>query len=127
MKDFICHSAITNSIPTTLHKQPPGSPIESLIPPSYPYQVSSNFSSSYIASLANITNIAEPYSYKQAIKHKEGVAAMEREIDALEANDTRELTTLSAEKHVIGTKWEFKVKFLPDGKVERFKAWLVAK
>lgn len=52
---------------------------------------------------------------------------MQRELDALERNYTRILTTLPEYKKAVGSKWVFKVKFRQDGTVERYKARLVAK
>lgn len=50
---------------------------------------------------------------------------MNAELDALELNDTWELTALPPNKHAIGCKWLFKTKFLPDGKVDKYKSRLV--
>ncbi|KAL0447521.1 UNVERIFIED_CONTAM: Retrovirus-related Pol polyprotein from transposon RE2 [Sesamum latifolium] len=52
---------------------------------------------------------------------------MEKEIYALENNETWELTTLPPDKRAIGSKWVFKLKMNPDGSVERYKTRLVAK
>ena len=49
------------------------------------------------------------------------------EIAALKANNTWSLTSLPPHKKPIGSKWIYKMKFKPDGSVERFKACLVAK
>ena len=52
---------------------------------------------------------------------------MDKEIQALENNHTWDVTTLLPGKSPIGCKWVYKVKFNPDGSVERYKARLVAK
>ncbi|XP_021766312.1 uncharacterized protein LOC110730797 [Chenopodium quinoa] len=52
---------------------------------------------------------------------------MQKEIDALTANNTWVLVPLPKEKKLIGCKWVFKVKLKADGTVERLKARLVAK
>lgn len=52
---------------------------------------------------------------------------MAEEIKALEANHTWTLTTIPAHKEPIGCKWVYKVKYKPDGSLERYKARLVAK
>ena len=49
------------------------------------------------------------------------------EIQALEINNTWQLTPLLAGKVPIGCKWVYKVKHRADGSIERFKARLVAK
>ncbi|CAM8956126.1 unnamed protein product [Rhodiola kirilowii] len=52
---------------------------------------------------------------------------MEKEILALEQNQTWELTTLPINKQAVDCKWVFKIKHNSDGTVERYKARLVAK
>ena len=52
---------------------------------------------------------------------------MKAEIDALEANDAWQLTSLPPYKYAIGYKWVYKVKLKADGSLKRYKAWLVAK
>lgn len=52
---------------------------------------------------------------------------MRREIEALEANNTWDLTTLPQGKNVIDSKWVYKIKFKLNGEVERYKARLVAR
>ena len=52
---------------------------------------------------------------------------MDKEIEALEVNNTWTLTPLPLGKSVIGYKWVYRVKYLPNGIIERYKARLVAK
>ena len=52
---------------------------------------------------------------------------MLEEMAALDKNNTWVVTTLPANKRVVGCKWVFTVKQTPDGKVERYKDRLVAK
>lgn len=52
---------------------------------------------------------------------------MLEEMAALDKNNTWVITTLPANKKIVGCKWVFTIKQTPDGKVERCKARLVAK
>ena len=69
----------------------------------------------------------EPLSFSQAVQDPLWRAAMDKEIQALENNHTWDVTNLPPSKLPIGCKWVYKVKFNPDGSVERYKAKLVAK
>ena len=52
---------------------------------------------------------------------------MDDEIDAIERNDTWELTNLPKGHKTIGVKWVFKTKLKENGEVDKHKARLVAK
>lgn len=52
---------------------------------------------------------------------------MKDEMKALEKYDTWDLVELSKGRKAIGCKWVFEKKFRANGKLERYKAWLVAK
>ncbi|XP_077246070.1 uncharacterized protein LOC143885920 [Tasmannia lanceolata] len=49
-------------------------------------------------------------------------ATMEAEMDALAKNQTWQLASLPPGAQVVGCKWVFTIKYLPDGSVERLKA-----
>ena len=70
---------------------------------------------------------SEPVSFQQALQFPEWRAAMDKEIEVLEVNDTWTLTPLPPGKSTIGYKWVYRVKYLPNGTIERYKARLVAK
>ncbi|GJS22554.1 uncharacterized mitochondrial protein-like protein [Tanacetum coccineum] len=106
------------------------------------HQVNSILSKHHISHFINYSNITkpatlhlinslnqetEPTSYTQASKHPKWVEAMHKKIDALEANNTWEITTLPPFKTPIGYKWVFRIKYNADGTVEMYKARLVAK
>jgi len=50
---------------------------------------------------------------------------MNQELEALEQNGTWKLTALPAGKKALTSKWVYKIKFRPDGSVERYRARLV--
>ncbi|KAK3042700.1 hypothetical protein RJ639_000758 [Escallonia herrerae] len=87
----------------------------------------SKFSRTHTAFLAAISSVDEPKYFSQAVKHAHWKDAMAKEISALEANNTWTLMPLPSGKRAIDSKWVYKVKFHPDGTVERYKTRLVAK
>ena len=70
---------------------------------------------------------SKPVSFQQAVQFPELRAAMDKEIEALKVNNTWNLTPLPLGKFAIGYKWVYRVKYLPDGTIERYKARLIAK
>ena len=66
-------------------------------------------------------------SYAQALLDPRWQAAMQAEIETLQANNTWVMTSLPPGKVPIGCKWVYKIKLKADGSVERYKAKLVAK
>nr|KAJ0198242.1 hypothetical protein LSAT_V11C700347490 [Lactuca sativa] len=85
------------------------------------------FSDSHKAYLAGITKNSEPKTFYQAMKDEKWRKAMQDEIKALEQNDTWSLENLPEGKHAIDSKWVYKIKYKPNGDIERYKARLVAK
>ena len=68
-----------------------------------------------------------PLSYAKAVKSEKWQKAIEAKIDAIERNNTWELTRLPEGGKKVGVKWIFKIKFKEDGEVDKQKALLVAK
>ncbi|KAL2476210.1 Retrovirus-related Pol polyprotein from transposon RE1 [Abeliophyllum distichum] len=64
---------------------------------------------------------------ESAVKEEKWRKAMDDEIDAIERNDTWELTDLPKGHKTIGVKWVFKTKLKENGEVDKYKARLVAK
>ena len=69
----------------------------------------------------------EPKHYYEAIADPRWIEAMDKELIALESNNTWVLTDLPSGKKCVGCRWVYKIKTLPNGQVERYKARLVAK
>ncbi|PWA59979.1 serpin [Artemisia annua] len=74
-----------------------------------------------------INHTTEPHTYNQAAKDPKWVEAISKEIQALESNGTWEITLLPPDKQPIGCKWVFRIKYHAYGRVEKFKARIVAK
>jgi hypothetical protein len=71
--------------------------------------------------------IEDPVSYDEAAKVDTWRKAMDSEIQAIERNNTWELTELPRGAKVIGVKWIYKTKVNEKGEIEKHKARLVAK
>ena len=69
----------------------------------------------------------EPNSFKEAAKVPEWQQAMHLEFEALMNNKTWVLVPPPSNQNIIGCRWVYKLKYKPDGTVERNKARLVAK
>ena len=70
---------------------------------------------------------SDPIYFEEAIKEKKWCKAMDEEIDAIERNETWELTKLPPKKQVIRVKWVYKTKCNAERKIDRHKARLVVK
>ncbi|CAL1351957.1 unnamed protein product [Linum trigynum] len=69
----------------------------------------------------------EPSSVKEAMRYDVWRNALHTEHNALLANYTWDLVPRLPHYNVIGSRWVYKVKWLPDGSIERHKCRLVAK
>jgi hypothetical protein len=69
----------------------------------------------------------EPKGFKSAAKNPAWLVAMDEEIQALQSNRIWILVPRPANTNIVGSKWVFRTKYLPDGSIERLKARLVAK
>lgn len=74
-----------------------------------------------------ISSNKEPSTFAQASKDQRWVDAMDKEIRALEENQTWVVSNLPSDKTVVDCKWVYKVQYHSNGSIERFKARLVAK
>ncbi|KAD2804249.1 hypothetical protein E3N88_37626 [Mikania micrantha] len=113
--------------PSIDHANPTHDQATSTVHPLAHYISYNNFSTNHKAFLTAIDSLDEPKNFKQASQDLKWREAMEREIRALEQNDTWSLQELPFGKKPIDSKWVYKIKYKPSGEVERYKARLVAK
>ncbi|CAM8966406.1 unnamed protein product [Rhodiola kirilowii] len=111
LKDFICNTVLTTKSPYPISK----------------YVNYSNCSPSYQHFAMSLISDVEPKTFAQASKHQHWVDAMNKEIKALEDNNTWTITDLPPGKNAVGSKWIFRIKRKSDGNIERYKARLVAR
>src|SRR3954471_4503661 len=85
-----------------------------------------SFGDDFIVYLVDDTpnSISEAYASPDADYWKEAVRS---EMDSILTNGTWEVTDRPYGCKPVGCKWLFKKKLRPDGTIEKYKAWLVAK
>jgi len=84
-------------------------------------------SPAYRAFVASLQSAQIPRDWKEAKQDPKWREAMLEELNALEKNKTWDLVKLPTGKKAVSCKWVFTVKQTPGGKVERYKARLVAR
>lgn len=70
---------------------------------------------------------SDPIYFEEVVNEEKWCNAMDEEIDAIERNETSELTTFPPKKQVIRVKWVYKTKCNAEEKIDRHKAHLVVK
>jgi len=86
-----------------------------------------SLSPAYRAFIASLQSARIPKDWKEAKQDPKWREAMLEELRALEKNKTWDLVELPIGKKAVSCKWVFTVKQSPEGKVERYKARLVAR
>ncbi|KAD7479992.1 hypothetical protein E3N88_03128 [Mikania micrantha] len=122
LMDFIVQlpRSVDHARPTTNNESSTVHPLANFI--SY-----EKFSNSHKAYMMAIDSNHEPKYFAQAVKNEHWRQAMKDEIQALEENGTWSLEELPKGKRTIDSKWVYKIKYKPNGEIERYKARLVAK
>ncbi|GKB05825.1 retrovirus-related pol polyprotein from transposon TNT 1-94 [Tanacetum coccineum] len=110
----------TASIPTDVNPNTPNSSSPSPI-------INDPVLSSSSSIPINIDPLEQVRRYKQAVQYTGWRQTMDKELVALEKNNTWTLTVLPPGHKPISSKWVYKTKYNPDGIVERLKARLVVR
>ena len=97
-----------------------------LLYPISKYVCYGRFSARHTAYQVTTGKITPPKTYNQAVEDERFRNAMGTEIVALEDNQTWYIVDLPPKKRAIRGKWAYKVKYMADGTIERFKVRLVA-
>ncbi|KAK9134911.1 hypothetical protein Syun_014241 [Stephania yunnanensis] len=113
----------SSSTPSSSSSTPPTSPDSST-----PSQKWGSLQDIYARTeVCQISLAHEPSSFAEAVEVPEWCAAIDNEIQALKKHDKWELVDLPNGKTVIGLKWVYKIKYKPDGFIQKHKARLVAR
>lgn len=91
------------------------------------HTLTSTISFPTVSSKTSLPPTTVPFSYQQAVQHKEWQVAMTFEFKALYINKTWDIVPLSKGKCPISCKWVYKLKHKSDGSIERYKARLVVR
>jgi hypothetical protein len=73
------------------------------------------------------SQIDDPLTFEEAVKEDVWAQAMDEEIRCIERNQTWKLVDVPDDKDVISVKWIYKTKQDAEGKVQKYKARLVAR
>ena len=74
-----------------------------------------------------VSQVREPSIFWEASQHQVWVDAMVEEYSAIMMNDVCEVVPKSRDRSVVGSRWIYKIKYVADGNVEKFKGRFVAK
>ena len=89
-----------------------------------------NYGGKEHARISTIEADDDPITFDEAMSHKDAnkwQEAMEDEIKALKKNQVYGPTSLPQNANLVNCRWVHKIKRRPDGKIERYRARLVAR
>eukprot|EP00253_Pinus_taeda_P034481 PITA_34481 len=74
-----------------------------------------------------IAQDGEPASFKEVAQHQVWLDAMVEEYNSIMVNNVWEVVSRPQDRSVVGARWIYKIKYVADGSVEKYKARFVAK
>lgn len=77
--------------------------------------------------MTSILKEIELASHTQTLKDEKWKGSMGDEFNAMNKNHMWNLVNRRMAKNIVGNKWKFQIKRLPDGSIERYKSRLVVK
>ncbi|GKA88294.1 putative reverse transcriptase domain-containing protein [Tanacetum coccineum] len=86
-----------------------------------------NLSTENYSFVTNLNKTIKPKTYREASTDERWVEAMNKEMEALNRNNTWDITELPKGRKPVGSKWIYKIKYKSNGEVEKYKARLVTK
>lgn len=74
-----------------------------------------------------MAQVGEPSSFQELIQHQVCIDAIVEEYSSIMVNCVWEVVSRPQDRLVVGSRWPYKVKYVADGSVEKYKAKFVAK
>ena len=76
---------------------------------------------------ALVAQVEEPSSFQEVVKHQVWVDSMIEEYASIMTNDVWEVVPRPQNRSVVGSRWIYKIKYVADSSVEKYKARFMAK
>ena len=76
---------------------------------------------------SQLAQFEEPKTFEEAAENPTWCVSMDEEMKFIKRNNTWELVDLPKGKKVVGLKWVYKLKYKPNGLIQKHKARLVAR
>ena len=75
---------------------------------------------------ALVAQVEEPSIFQESVQHQVWVDAMVEEYNSIMNNDVWEVLPRPKDRSGVGSKWIYKIKYVADGSIEKYKARFVA-
>jgi len=74
-----------------------------------------------------VAQVAQTSSIQEAAQHQVRVDAMVEEYSSIITNDVWEVVPTPEDRSMVGSRWIYKIKYVVDGNVEKYKARFMGK